>query len=181
MRQIPTIGEDLGFGVRRHPLGFIAIYLSQQVAGLHTLGRTGTARANFYPPGIKLAEDIHSHGFEFVSGVIGQLLNTRHHPDWDTKLPDGEGLIGYQTYVDAFGRNHTARVTDAVVSVPTSKTETLYTGAIYSLRPKIEFHSVEAGEDGAITVFCKSPGLVGPDGMTLILRRPEEPAPPEVY
>ncbi len=182
MRQIPIIGEELGFGVRHHPLGFMAIYLSRRTSGLHTLGLTGIARANFYPPGVKFAEDIHSHGFDFVSGVAaGVLLHTRHYPDWDTRLAEGEGYIGYETSADAFGQNHTIRATGAVVSIARSEASVLQSGTMYSLKPRVDFHSVEADDSGAVTVFCKTPTYTGQDGQSLMLRKPSEQPPPEVY
>ncbi len=181
-RQIPEIGDKLNFGIRRHPIGFIAVYLSPRARGLHTLGRTGLARANIYPAGVELQEDIHSHGFDFTAGVAGGMLrNIRHYPDWATKLPEGEGYTGYETSVDTHGQNHTVRATNATISIPQSEVQELEPGAIYSLRPRVDFHSVQAGEAGAVTVFCKTPTYSGQDGLTLILKKPNEDPPPETY
>jgi hypothetical protein len=182
LRQIPEIGNRLKFGVRRHPIGFIAVYLSPRDEGLRTIGNTGLARANIYPPGSKMKDDIHCHGFEFASGnAKGTLLNTLHYPDWSNKLPDGEGYVGYETSVDLFGQNHTVRATDAVVSIPRSETHVLQVGDTYSLRPRIDFHSVAAGEEGAVTIFCKTPTLSEQDGLTLVLKGPDDAEPPGTY
>jgi hypothetical protein len=98
MEQIPKIAEKLGFGIRRHPIGFVAVYLSKRDGGIATPTVTGLARVNLYPPGDPMKEDIHCHGFDFRSGVAaGVVLNRRHHPDFSIRLPKGEGYIGYET------------------------------------------------------------------------------------
>ena len=181
-KQVPQIGENLGFGIRRHPIGFIAVYLSERDNGIHNSCLSGIARVNIYPPGVEMKEDIHCHGFDFKSGVAnGVLINTSHQPDWGAHATDGEGYIGYETTVDQEGRNHTVQATDATIVIASSKVQELEAGDTYSLRPLVDFHSVYAGEDGAVTVFSKTPTYEGRDGTTLVLRKPDQPPIPDIY
>jgi len=181
MRQIPEIGERLGIGVKVHPIGFMVIYLSQHNEGLATVAIRGEARADLFPPDVVINEDIHSHGFNFYSGVVsGEIANTRHYPDFNQRSPDSEGYIGYESSVDVFGNNHTVRATDATIVIPTFRTEVLGKGGMYTMAPRIDFHSVSS-EAGAITVFCKTPTFEGSDGQALVLRRPDRPPTPEIY
>lgn len=178
MSQIPSIAEDLGFGVRRHPIGFVAVYLSERDGGVCTPSVTGIARVNIYPPGDAMKEDIHCHGFDFRSGVAaGILLNTVHHPDFSGAVPDGEGYIGYETRVDALGNNMVTQATDAVIAVPRSELHELSPGDEYSMRAGVDFHSVAAGDQGALTVFCKTPS----DGISLVLKPAADVPPPDLY
>ena len=180
-KTIPEMGERLGFGIRVHPLGFMAVYLSPPSRGLHTMSIWGTARADIFFPGNGLQDDIHSHGFDFVSGIVsGTLLNTRHYPDFSQCAPNGTGFVGYETRTDSEGNNHTTRATDATVVVPEHTTERLTSGDTYTMQPRTDFHSVDSPE-GAITIFCKTPTYSGHDGLALLLRRPESPAPSESY
>ena len=96
-------------------------------------------------------------------------------------LPDGEGYIGYETSVDAFGNNHTVQASDATVAISRSETYELEDGATYSLRPLIDFHSVYAGDGGAVTLFCKTPTYDGQSGATWVLRKPDQAPTPAVY
>jgi hypothetical protein len=181
-RQIPEMGDNLGFGIRRHPIGFIAVYLSEHPRGLETICLEGVTRANIYPSGSIMKEDIHSHGFDFMSGVAkGTLVNVRHYPDWSASLPDGEGYVGYETSVDALGQNHTIQATNATVAIPRSEKHELQAGDTYTLKPREDFHSVYAGDHGAVTLFSKTTTYEGQDGATLVLRRPDQEATPEVY
>lgn len=180
--QIPDVGDRLGFGIRRHPIGFIAVYLSEPSRGIETVGCQGVARVNVYPPGAVMKEDIHSHGFNFKSGVVsGVLMNVRHYPDWSASLPDGEGYVGYETTIDDFGNNHSVQATDATIAINRSEAHELEAGDTYSLRPRVDFHSVHAGDDGAVTFFSKTPTRKGADGKTLVLRRADEEPVPETY
>jgi hypothetical protein len=188
IRQIPEIGEQLGFGVRRHPLGFTAVYLSSssQPADSPFADRSisGLARANIYPGDLSVREDIHCHGFDFESGGVGGvLLNNRFSLDYDDPLPEGEGLIGYQTRVDVWGDiNHVERVTGAVVRATVIRTEEVSPGDSYSLKPRTEFHMVQAADSrGAVTVFCKTTPYQGNAGTSLILVRPGDPPPVAQY
>ncbi len=175
-KQIPEIGEELNFGIIKHPLGFTAIYLSSRASEMYAVGSSGIARVNIYPRGADVKDDIHSHGYDFESGVAaGALLHTRHFPDFshEARLPDGEGYIGYETRVDPITRiNRLERVTTACISEPSSQIEILNPGDTYSLRPRIDFHSVASEECGAITIFCKTPTYTGQDGDSLVLVKP---------
>jgi hypothetical protein len=187
-KQIPEIGEQLGFGVRRHPLGFIAVYLSPQSqrpdSPFADMGITGIARANIYPGDVSVKEDIHSHGFDFeAGGVDGTLLNTRFFPDFHNPLSEGEGLIGYETRVGVWGDiNHVEQVTGAVVRATDSTTYEVSPGDTYSLRPRNEFHRVHAADSGGVvTIFCKTTPYQGNAGMSLMLINPGDPPPPARY
>jgi hypothetical protein len=94
-------------------------------------------------PGVELKDDIHSHGFDFFSGVIaGELTNTRYFPDWKDRVTLGEGLIGYEGRVDIRGNNETVRATDAIIAMPRSEAEELERGQTYTMPPKNHFHAV---------------------------------------
>ena len=181
LTKIPGMAERLGFGTKIHPLGFHVVYLSEQGRGEMTPSIRGMVRANIYPPGVELRDDIHSHGFDFYSGVIaGKLTNTRYFPEWGrNRVPEGEGLIGYEGRVDMYGRNQTVRATDAIIATPRSEAEELVRGAIYTIPPKNFFHAVDVPERvGTVTIFCKTPTYSGSDGISLTLRKPvEEPVP----
>ena len=56
--QIPEIGEQLGFGVRIHPIGFMVVYLSQPSRGMLTMNTYGSVRADVFPRGVQYEDDI---------------------------------------------------------------------------------------------------------------------------
>ncbi len=180
--RIPRIAESLGYGLRQHPIGFTVVYLSERDKGVCSPGVTGVARVNIYPPGDAIKEDVHCHPFNFLSGIgAGVLLNTMHYPDFSTALPEGEGYIGYETRVDALGKNHTTQAIDAVVAIPHSEVHELSPGEVYEMRAGVDFHSVAAGPDGALTIFCKTPSGQGNNGLSLVLKPPKEAPPPKSY
>ena len=184
LKQIPKIGEELGFGARIHPLGFHVVYLSEKGRGEMTPEISGIVRANLYPPGVKIEDDIHSHGFDFYSGVVmGELTNTRYYPEWGVGyLPDGEGMVGYEGRVDIYGNNKTVKATRASIPVPRSEVEVVERGASYTMEPKNSFHavSIESGE-ATVTIFCKTPNYGGSDGISLTLKWPDEDPVPTTY
>lgn len=179
--QIPEIGRNLGFGVRRHPIGFTVVYLSPPNRGIHTMGLWGAVRADIFPAGVDFQDDIHSHGFDFFSGIIdGELSNTRHYPDWGQADDEGLGYVGYESSVDFAGNNITTQVTDATVVIPHSESEEMAVGDSYTMKPRVDFHSVSA-VGGAVTIFCKTPTYEGQDGLALVLKKPDASAPPTQY
>jgi hypothetical protein len=124
-----------------------------------------------YPKGVELADDIHSHGFDFFSGVVqGELTNRQYYPDWSQQVPDGEGLAGYEGRVNIIGDNETERVMDAVIPVPPSTASEVGRGERYSMPPKNYFHAAEV-ESGVptVTIFCKTPTYDNNDGLSLTL------------
>lgn len=177
LKNIPEIGDKLGFGTRVHSLGFIAVYLTEPGKGQASPWIYETIRANIYPAGVPVREDIHSHGFEFVSGIAcGDFTNTRHYPDFHALAAEGEGYVGYQTDVDFDGNNHIEPLADeARIVIGSSVTHELGRGEHYSMEPKNDFHNVSA-EGGVVTIFAKTQS----DDISLLLRRPEE-GPPEAY
>lgn len=183
IRQIPEIGERLGFGARVHPLGFVVVYLSEKGRGEMTPEICGVVRANLYPYGVVLNDDIHSHGFDFYSGVIqGELTNTRYFPDWSQRAPDGEGYIGYEGRVDTQGNNRTVRCTDATILISEPEVHGLERGQTYTMSPKDSFHAVDVEADiQTATIFCKTPNFWGHEGISLTLRRATEPPVPSEY
>jgi hypothetical protein len=132
---------------------------------------------------VELKDDIHSHGFDFFSGVIaGELTNTRYFPDWKDRVTLGEGLIGYEGRVDIRGNNETVRATDAIIAMPRSEAEELERGQTYTMPPKNHFHAVDVESGvGTATIFCKTPTFWGSDGISLTLRRPDEGPVPTQY
>jgi hypothetical protein len=184
LKQIPQIGEKLGFGMKVHPLGFTVVYLSEKGRGEMTPCINGIVRANLYPPGVEIQDDIHSHGFDFHSGVIqGELTNTQYFPVWGSGyLPDGEGMVGYEGRVDVYGNNKTVRATTATIPVPRSEAQELGKGDTYTMKPKNYFHAVSVAEGvGTATIFCKTPNYGGSDGISLTLKWPDEEPVPETY
>lgn len=178
--QIPKIGDELGFGVRRHPIGFLVVYLSRPSQGILS-DVWGSVRADIFPVGVEYEDDIHCHGFDFFSGVVaGGLRNTRHYPNWQLQAPDGEGYIGYESSVDLLGVNETIQATDAIVVIERSEAEVLESGDTYTMVPRTDFHSVSTDE-GAVTIFCKTPTYDGHNGLALVLRKPDSEAPPLNY
>lgn len=171
-RSIKELVEQRGYEAREHSLGFTVVYLSARHQGPQGGWHSGVARAHLYPNDRLVRDDIHSHGFDFVSGVVaGDLAHTRHYPVFGAPLPDGEGFVGYETSVSIDGTNSVVQATDATISIPRHETDELKPGDIYKLGGRDKFHSV--GGQGAVTVFCKSPA----DDISLILRKPEDAAP----
>lgn len=186
IKQIPRMADHLGFGSRVHPLGFHVVYLSEKGRGEMTAGISGIVRANLYPPGVEIQDDIHSHGFDFYSGVVqGELTNTRYYPVWGREagyVPDGEGMVGYEGRVDVYGNNQTVRATTATIPVPRSEVHELSPGDSYTMGPKNFFHAVGVEEGvGTATIFCKTPNYGGSDGISLTLKWPDEDPVPESY
>jgi len=179
---IVSIGERLGLTAKHHPLGFTALYLSERHGGSPSSSRTGLARVNIYPAGEVFRDDPHCHGFDFKSGVAaGGLINTMYNPDFSHALPDGEGYIGYETRVNCLGVNSVTQVTDAVVDIGKAHSVELSQGQTYEMRAQKDFHSVAAMEEGAVTIFCKTPASTGVARDSLLLRLPDQPTPPESY
>lgn len=183
VRQIPQIGERLGFGTKVHPIGFVVVYLSEKGRGELTASISGIVRANIYPLGVELRDDIHSHGFDFYSGVIqGELTNTLYFPDWSQRTLEGEGMVGYEGKVDVKGNNKTVLATRACIPTPRSEVNELAKGDTYTMKPKDFFHAVGVGEGiGTATIFCKTPNYGGSDGISLTLRWPDEDPVPTTY
>lgn len=185
MGQLLQIAEDVDLPARRHPLGFWVVYLGGGGPGtIKSPGCTGIVRANFYPPGEELRDDIHNHGFDLDSGCIdGELHNIRHFPDFspEAQLPDGEGLVGYMSSPDVLGVNHTMRVMSAVIPEPRSELQVLGPWDTYSMEREVDFHSIAAAGKGALTIFAKTPYAVAQDGASLMLKRPQDPPPPAQY
>lgn len=175
-KQIPEIGQELGFGIRKHPIGMVAVYLSAPSRGIYTPEITGIARADIYSPDEPVNDHKHTHGFSSTGGnVDGDFTNTLHFPE----KADKGTYIEYRTTVDKEGRNHTHRVSDApTVIVPRSEAHHLKPGEVYHLRPD-EYHSVSAGR--AVTVFIKTPAKMGKEGESSILLKPGDTPPPAVY
>ncbi len=168
-KDIIEASAKAGFETRIHPLGFRVVYLSPRDKGLETAWLTGVARADIYPPGARIKDDIHSHGFSFVSGVVaGRLTNVPEYPDFSQAVVNGEGYIGYETRVDAGGNNHLEQVTDATVAVSHFEPQELMMGETYGMGPKNEFHHVKASD--AVTLVCKTPS----DELSLVLRKPDD-------
>jgi hypothetical protein len=71
-----------GLEVRRHPIGFTAVYLTERLYGMGTPWGRGIIRANIIEPRKgrePLRDDIHSHGYWFVSGLVdGEVTNNRY-------------------------------------------------------------------------------------------------------
>lgn len=191
IRRVPQIAEEADLGMRQHPLGFWVVYLSERYNGplesrpaRLTGACTGIARANFYPPGEELRDDIHSHGFDFLSGCAdGRLLNMRYYPDFsrDAKVPEGEGMTGYQSSMGLDGVNRTTKVTAAVIPTPRGELEVLEAGDTYAMQRVFDFHSVAAEGLGALTIFVKDVPEVGQPGQSLMLVGPGSPPPPAEY
>lgn len=180
-RVLLDIVERQQLRIRKHPIGFLAIYLTAPDEGIRSRSYGTLVRVNYYPAGEPCEDDIHCHPFNFRSGVVkGVLLHTLHTPDRSIQVPDGEGLVGYESWVDEFGQNHTVRVTDATIARPASQQFEILPGQSYTMKPLEEFHSVQA-EGETLTVFCKTPTPAGQDGRNLVLRDPRKPAPPTEY
>lgn len=191
IRKVPEIADRAGLGMRQHPLGFWVVYLSERYDSLienhpsvANPGCTGIARANFYPPGEEFRDDIHSHGFDSTSGCAdGILLNMRHFPDFSGPgVEDGEGLIGYQSTVGIDGVNRTQKVTAATIPVPRSELQVLEVGDTFAMRRQEDWHSIAAAPGlGALSIFAKESPIVGQDGQSMMLVRPDGKAPPAEY
>lgn len=184
LKQIPKFGEGLGYGIKVHPLGFTVVYLSEKGEGERTPRINGIVRANLYPPGVVIEDDIHSHGFDFFSGVAqGELTNTLYFPKWGSgNVPDGEGMVGYEGRVDYRGNNVTVRATTASIPLPSSQVHEIARGESYTMKPKNFFHAVSVAEGvGTATIFCKTPNYGGSDGISLTLKWPNEDPVPATY
>lgn len=169
-KQLTATAVEYGFGGKIHRLGFTVLYLSSPDEGANGPDVSGIVRVDMYPPGAIIRDDIHSHGFDFVSGLVkGEFSNMRHYPDFSKTAPDGEGYIGFETSVDAHGENNVVQATDATIYVPPPEVHELKPGDTYTMRPRTDFHSIVGS--GAITIFCKTPTYQGHDGQALFLRR----------
>lgn len=180
MEQLPDIAVRNGMSARRHPLGFVVVYLSVRDHGqLHPT--IAQVRANIYPPGEIIEDDIHCHGFDFVSGVVaGALENTMYHIDFGQDATGGERYLAYETRVDPFGNNETVLINpEPLAFAMRSATTVLRPGDTYSMRRKEQFHSVASSS--AVTIFCKTPTQWGADGLALFLWKPDRPVPPAAY
>lgn len=171
-KQLAATAVEYRFGGKIHRLGFTVLYLSAADEGMNGPDTSGIVRVDMYPPGAVIRDDIHSHGFDFVSGLVkGEFSNVRHYPDFRKTAPEGEGYIGFETSVDAYGNNNVVQATDATIYVPpTPEVQVLKPGDTYTMRPRVDFHSIVGS--GAITIFCKTPTYEGHDGQALFLRKP---------
>jgi hypothetical protein len=86
-------------------------------------------RANFFPPGVKIREDVHSHGFDFHSGVAqGGFTNLDYgrFSDFPPPTTYGEGLVGYEGRVnETTGENETVLALKPVVVLPKPRRQEL--------------------------------------------------------
>lgn len=179
-----TIPEVPGAEVIRHPIGFTAVYLTERSHGQSTSWVRGVIRANVIEPGVTLRDDIHSHGYDFTSGVVsGEVTNNRYTMDFSKQVPGGEGYIGYETKPDFYGVNHVVQATDAVIAIPSPEVAELEIGDSYSMLATDDFHSLQTS--GAVTIFGKyaagSATLNSNKNLSLILRPADQPPPPPEY
>ena len=184
-KQIPEMAHQLGFGAKVHPLGFHVVYLSEQDHGALS-PQTGVVRANFFPPGVKIREDVHSHGFDFHSGVAqGGFTNLDYgrFSDFPPPTTYGVGLVGYEGRVnETTGENETVLALKPVVVLPKPRRQELSRGSSYTMPPKDYFHGLgEFSEGPTVTIFCKSPNYGGSRGISMTLRDPNDAPVPEEY
>lgn len=180
MEQIPEIAEQYGFPSRRHPLGFIAVALSPRQHNQMDMS-TGHARADIFPIGQTIEDDIHTHGFGFLSGVAAGIVhNTMHSIDFQNATPQDNGYLAYETRINEFGDNETVLIDPDPACYPMQSTTTvLRLGDTYTMRLREDFHSIAA--ESAVTVFCKTPTLPGRKGTAIFLRKSNQPEPPAFY
>jgi len=175
--------QELGLEWDEHPLGFKVVYLTPRDRG-DAMPLRGQVRANV--SGAHILDDIHCHPFDFFSGIakLGRsqrpFRNIRYYPEWGNiplLKPDETGYIGYETYVDYAGKNHTVAAT-RLVPEPPSEVFELEVGDSYTMAPIVDFHAVDAEAD-TVTIFAKTPSVRGV--KALMLRHQDLPPPPETY